>query len=179
MDDFQKLKQDLGKLERNERQMTSAQKTEYEPQLKQLRKRITSRALKAGRDFLFSGIILGDDGRYAMERIRAVLGENEIADTEKKALEFLFGTYDLERFIDVLTPLHNKIFYLGYGPYWASHCRPVSGQAYYNDLIDMYWSNGQWTRKGKHEWTDVLPPTTEGIQKEYRLRTAGIGGERE
>ena len=120
MIDILKLRKDLESLERNERLMSPEQKKQYALQLERRHKRIKSLALKEGRDFLFSGVLLGDDGKYIPERIRSMLGQNEIADAERAALTVLFESYDLDRYIDILTPLHYKILYQGYGPYWAS-----------------------------------------------------------
>ena len=76
-------------------------------------------------------------------------------------------TEDLDALVLSLLPVHNKIWYEAYAPYWLSHCKPVDDRdteaefTYYNDLIDMYWVGKwqEWKRKGEFAVTIMLPPT--------------------
>ena len=177
MDDCRKLVTALDRLKRNETQMTEEQKTQYAPQLDALKQHIQSMALDTGRAWLYEGVRVSRHEPYALERIRSVLSENEIGDAERAALTVLFSCYDFGRYLDKLLPLRLKIYYLGYGPYWAGHCRPVTESdgdiqfSYYNDIIDMFWTEKlhEWRRKGKCEATIKLPPTIEMINEAYAL----------
>ena len=183
--EHKRLRELVGRLKRNETRMTPEQKIEYAAELTKLKKLITSLALKSGRDFLFSGILLGDDGKYVTEQIRAGLGANEIADTERAALTVLFECYDCQKFFDTLLPLALKIYYLGYGQYWVRHCKPVkdaddlSEFSYYNSLINMFWVEEEksWKTKGKREWAEMLPPTMDAIRETYQNHLAELKGE--
>ena len=175
MSEYGELLKKLDLLQKNETQMSDAQREQYKEQLSKLRRRIQTMALNFGRRYLFSGIQIAKGDRGAMEQIRSVLSENEIRDAERDALAVLFSCYDFDQYLRSLTPLALKIFYLGYGPYWARHCRKVADKdsvadlACYNDLIDMYWVPEWQEWKKKDEWavTIMLPPTMEEIRKKY------------
>ena len=76
-------------------------------------------------------------------------------------------TEDLDALALSLLPVHNKIWYEAYAPYWLSHCKPVDDRdteaefTYYNDLIDMYWVGKwqEWKKKEEFAVTIMLPPT--------------------
>ncbi len=177
MNDCRELIAALDRLKRNETQMSKDQKLQYASQLDALKQHVQSMALDIGRAWLFEGMRVARRDTYAMERVRSVLSENEIRDAERAALTVLFSCYDLGRYLDLLTPLRLKVFYLGYGPYWAKHCNPVTESdgdihfSYYNDIIDMFWTEKlhEWKRKGKWEVIAMLPPTIEMINEAYAM----------
>ena len=176
------LRASLEKLRRNEAKMSEAQKKKYAAPLARLRQEIQSQALTVGRDFMFAETQTEEDDAYARERIRSVLSENEIADAERAALAVLFSSYNLDEYFISLLSTHLKIYYLGYGPYWTAHCKPVKDKddaaefSYYNDLIDMYWVPEwhEWKRKGEWAVTLRLPPTMELISEEYRREVENV-----
>ena len=175
MKEYEELLEKLGKLKRNEAQMSQEQRERYAPQLEKMRKRIQSLALTFGRSFLFYGMVFARGDETEVTRVRAVLLENEIRDAERDALAVLFSSYDFDEYLRVLLPVQIKLFHLGYGPYWVRHCREVSDKdseaefSHYNDLIDMYWVPAwhEWKRKDKWEVTVMLPPTMEEIREVY------------
>ncbi len=82
---------------------------------------------------------------------------------------------DQDAFLIALLPVHNKIWYEAYSPYWLLHCKPVTDRdtetefTYYNDLIDMYWAWKwqEWKKKGEYAVTIMLPPTKGLISLQY------------
>ena len=184
MSEYGELLKKLDLLQKNETQMSDAQRERYREQLSRLRKRIRTLALNFGRSYLFSGVRVAKGDEDAVEHIRAVLAENEIRDAERDALAVLFSCYDFDRYLLSLTPLALKIFHLGYGPYWAGHCRKVADRdseaefTYYNDLIDMYWvpAWSEWKKRNKWEVTIMLPPTMEQIKDKYRREISDVQG---
>ncbi len=184
MNDCRELVAALDRLKRNETQMSEEQKRQYADQLDALKQHIQSMALDTGRVWLFEGIRIARHEPYAMERIRSVLSENEIGDAERAALTVLFSCYDFGRYLDCLLPLRLKIFYLGYGPYWAKHCKAVPDEKggtefpYYNDIIDMFWipKLRMWKRKDKWQITIMLPPTMEMINEAYATELKELEG---
>ena len=187
MSGYGELLEKLERLKNNETQMSEAQKKKYAAPLARLRQEVQSMALAAGRQFMFMGVRILEGDSYALDQVRSVLSENEIRDAERAALAVLFSSYDLDDYLMAVLPLHLKIYYLGYGPYWTAHCKPVSGMdegvelAYYNDLIDMYWvpESRQWKQKGRWAWTVMLPPTMELIREEYRREVENVFRRRE
>ena len=173
----------LERLKRNEPQMTEAQKIQYKPELDTLKRQIRSGALAFGRDFIFLGVQVEENDLFAMERIRSVLSENEMADAERAALAVLFECYDFDAYLLELMPVYLKLYYLGYGPYWAKHCKKIKDSddvaqfSHYNDLIGMYWVPEwhEWKTKGKWEVTVKLPPTMKEIKEEYRREVERYG----
>lgn len=184
MDDFPELISVLDRLKRNETMMSEEQKKQYEKPLEALRRRVTSLSLKIGRAYIFSGIQLAKGDEHVWERIRAYVPDNEIADAERAALTVLFSSYNINGFLTALLPVKYKAFYLGYGPYWVSHCKPVTesdGNAaptYYNDIIDMFWipKLRMWKRKDKWQITIMLPPTMEMINEAYATELKELEG---
>ena len=187
MDDFPELISVLDRLKRNETMMSEEQKKQYEKPLEALRRRATSLSLKIGRAYIFSGIQLAKGDEHVWERIRAYVPDNEIADAERAALTVLFSSYNINGFLTALLPVKYKAFYLGYGPYWAKHCKPITDSdgneefTYYNDIIDMFWDadKNEWKRKGGQSAMIMLPPTMELIKHEYATEVAELEDQNE
>ena len=182
MNTYEELREALGKLKRNESQMTGAQKKQYKKQLDALKHKAAGLANQVARDFLLMGIrIRKDDGDEAVERIKAIIVKEN--GNLKKAMKALLATYSMDKFFAALLPSQTRIFYEGYGPYLARHCVPVKdgdGDArfsYYNDIIDMYWAEewSEWKRKGEWCVTIMLPPVMEMIRKRYQEEMAELG----
>lgn len=179
MNDFQDLLKAVDRLKRNETQMSEEQKRQYAERLKSLREHITSLALKVGRAFLTEGVRLSapSDGPRVMNMIHSVISESEWTKAEEAALTTLFHSYSVDSFLTALCPIRNKAFYQGYGIYWAEHCSPVTESdgdihfSYYNDIIDMFWTEKlhEWKRKGKWKVIAMLPPTMEMINEAYAI----------
>ena len=184
MNECKELAHVLGRLKLNEARMSEAQKKVYATQLANVRKHATRLALKIGRSFLTMGIDLadGDDGARVMDRVRSVLSDNEWRDAEEAALAVLFNTYSLDAYLTALCPLYNKLYFLGYGPYWTEHCKAVTDSdayaqfSYYNDIIDMFWVEDwhEWKRKCEWTVTVMLPPTMKQINEEYAREMARL-----
>ena len=115
-----------------------------------------------------------------VDEIRLILNQhmNEIRAAVKRYLD----DGDQDAFFLVLLPVHQKIWYETYAPYWLKHCRPVSERddeaefTYYNDLIDMYWVGKwqEWKRKDKWEVTIMLPPTKGLVLLQYQEDMMGV-----
>ena len=170
---FTEIKGMLGKLRRNEEQMTEAQKKQYAVQLMALKKKIAKSATEICRGFLLCGvrILKGDEDNGVVERINMILAEEIARGALKKASRILFSTYDVDKFLEALCPIHDRVFYEGYGPYWVEHCTVCNEGEFpaWNDIIEMGWiaKHSIWKKKDEMCWTVMLPPTLELIQKEY------------
>ena len=186
---FTEIDEKLGKLRRNEQQMTDEQRVKYAGQLKALKIKIAEDARKICSSFLTGGItFLKEDAKEAEDaiiRIERIVAEENARGTFKKASRILFSTYSVDKFLNFLCPVNDRIDCEGYGPYWAGHCRPCEdgdGDArftFWNDIIDMGWVEEWkiWKKKGEWCWTTRLPPTMELIREEYEDRRRHYAGE--
>ena len=132
-------------------------------------------AIEMAKSFLLSGFRVKetDSGELAQDVQR-------IMDEEKKrislAVKEFMSDADTDTFLLSLLPVHYRILYEAYAPYWLSHCRPVEDRdsevefTYYNDLIDMYWAGAwsEWKKKGEWCVTIMLPPTKGLMIQSYR-----------
>ena len=118
------------------------------------------------------------EAQRVIEQI-SVSGILEIIQYLKEASRILFSTYDVDKFIESLCPVHDRVFYEGYAPYWIEHCDVYNEEgkqthgggefSAWNHIIDMGWIEeyGVWKKKDEMCWMIMLPPTMELIQKEY------------
>ena len=178
---FTEMDEMLGKLRRNEEQMTEAQKKQYAVQLLALKKKISKSATEICRSFLLCGIriLKEDENNEAIERIYMILAEDIARGALKEASRILFSTYNVDKFLEALCPVHDRVFYEGYAPYWIEHCDVYNEEgkqthgggefSAWNHIIDMGWIEeyGVWKKKDEMCWMIMLPPTMELIQKEY------------
>lgn len=178
---FQEFTEKLGKLQRNESQMTERQKVVYAAQLKSLRSKVAALASEIARGFIIGGIqILKADPPETRDRltskVAAIINQEKAAGTIKAASRVLFSAYDTDKFLEALIPLHDRVWFEGYAPYWCQHCRPytgigASGQklTHWNDIIGMGWNpeRGLWEKESEICWTVMLPPTMELAATEY------------
>ncbi|MCD8366333.1 MAG: hypothetical protein LUC83_11185 [Clostridiales bacterium] len=165
----------VGKLKRNMEQMTAEQQKQYEKPLRKLKKEIMVDAMDVINDFLLTGcMILADDKAglddFAGQANKIIAKDGNMAID--RAFNVLFATYDMDKFMEALIPLHYRIFYEAYGPVWLSHCRKVEDPEYpfRNDIIKMEWDvkNGFWTNRAERAFMTMLPPTAELLEKAYR-----------
>ena len=144
------------------------------------------------RAFLFSGMPgiesigfagaagYGTDQDTVQGSIRIILMQHR--NKVKAAVKGYLDDGDQDAFFFFFFPVHLKIRYEAYAPYWLQHCHPVSDYddaaefTYYNDLIDMYWVGEwqEWKRKEKWEVTIMLPPTKGLILLKYREEMRGV-----
>ena len=187
---FTEIEEKLGKLRRNEEQMSEEQKKQFEKQLKALKIKIAKDATEICRGFILSGILIlkGDESDGVIERINMILAEEKAKGAFKEASRILFTTYDVDKFLEALCPVHDRVFYEGYAPYWIDHCdvyneegRQTLGEGVFsawNRIIGMGWieEHNIWKAKGKDEWRIMLPPTEELIRREYEARRKEYAG---
>lgn len=172
--DIDEFKENLGKLRRNETQMSPEQKKMYAKNLQAFKKRICKDASDILSSYLTSGMrfIKTDDGGIdlvgrLLERIRDEEVKNHIG---KKLGSVLLRTYSLDAFLESAVPLHNRCWYEAYGVYWVARCKmDPEEKTYYNPIIDMYWHEeyGLWVSKDGCSFTIMLPPTEELLKKAY------------
>ena len=185
-DYYNRLVENLGKLKRNETQMTAEQKEQYKKPLLKLKKEIAADATEAMKEFITMGMRLGEDPDS--ETWKSVIREtNRLLDDWidrgklKEVSKVLFSTYDIDAFFTALCPIHTTIWFKAYGEYWLTHIKETGEQEYpyYNDILDMWW------RKEANEWaktkiedgkrvtdyfggvTIMLPPTKALLDEEY------------
>ncbi len=187
---FTEIEEKLGKLRRNEEQMSEEQKKQFEKQLKALKIKIAKDATEICKGFILSGILIlkEDESDGVIDRINMILAEEKAKGVFKEASRILFSTYDVDKFIEALCQVHDRVFYEGYAPYWIGHCavyneegkQTMGGGVFsaWNDIIDMGWieEHNIWKAKGKDEWRIMLPPTEELIRKEYEDRRKEYAG---
>ncbi len=168
----------LNKLQRNESQMTDEQKVEYADQLKALRHKISGMASEIAKGYVLGGAQLkkGEDAGECARQMLAIARSEKSRVEYKRATEVLFSTYSLERFLEALLPIHYRVWYEGYAPYWCKHCKTYTGKSYtgkpltfWNDITEMGWSeeNGLWYREDMDSVSRSLPPTMEKVKEEY------------
>ena len=173
----------LGKLQRNETQMTEQQKTQYAVQLADLRRKITKSAGTLAKAFITGGYPIKPGEPEADECCKRI---NEITKADQARAEYdvalgvLFRTYDPLTFTQALMPLHNRVRYEGYAPYWCQHCTPYTGRSYrgkpltfWNDLIEMGWNEAAdlWCSQTEDKASLSLPPTMEQVKEMYEYET--------
>lgn len=167
----------LGRLQRNETQMTDDQKLQYEAELGALKKKIAGYAAEIAREYIIGWTPLKKDlaSNECVERIQAITKSERTKAEYKAALKILFDTYDINRFLEALLPTHYRVRYEGYAPYWLVHCKPYTGKTkngdeltYWNDLIEMGWNEEHelWYKESGSV-TMALPPTQELVNKKY------------
>lgn len=171
---YSRMVENLGKLRRNEENMTPEQRKKYEKPLKRLKTLIANDATNAMHDFLIGGVQILKEDREGMEMFSKTLEKILAEDAEavsKEAGRVLFTTYDVEKFLEAMIPLRNRIWYEAYGPVWLSHCRETGDPAYpyRNDIINMDWdaASNVWFDREEKSWTLMLPPTKQLLRKEY------------
>lgn len=131
---------------------------------------------KLVKDFLFSGMPIAKEDEDGAALNPVVDAIKDIFDKHmpeiRIAAEEYATTEDLDALILSLLPVHNLIWYEAYGPYWLSHCKPVSDDpdyTFFNDLIDMYWhwKHQVWSKKEETCVTIMLPPTKGLLALDY------------
>lgn len=179
---YQEFIEKLGKLQRNETQMSERQKVIYAAQLKALRSKIAASASEFARSFILGSVRLlkadpPETKDECIGRITAIIDQEVKAGAMKKASRTLFHTYDVEKFLEALLPIRQRVWYEGYAPYWCQHCRPYTGTGmsgkpltFWNDLIGMGWNSEHsiWEKENELSWTLMLPPTMELVRQEYK-----------
>ena len=132
-------------------------------------------AVDMAKSFLLSGLRIkdSDSGGLIADVQRIIDGSRKQIS---RAVKEFMSDADTDSFLLSLLPVHYRILYEAYAPYWLSHCKPVTDRdqdaefTYYNDLIDMYWAAGwdEWKTKGRLQVTVMLPPTKGLMIKAYR-----------
>lgn len=178
---FQELTEKLGKLQRNETQMTERQKIIYAEQLKALKHKIAGLATGIAKDFILGGIrLLKQDQEEFIAQMKTIIDQEVAAGAMKKASRVLFTTYDPEKFLEALVPFRHRVWYEGYGPYWCKHSRTFSQQEItengygeytaYNEIIKAWYlgKHRTWIFQDGRSFTLMLPPTMELVNQEYQ-----------
>lgn len=196
MDDYySRLVENLGKLQRNESQMTEEQKVKYKKPLMKLKNEIADDATRAAREFVLMGMNHADDTdspewEKVISETQRLIDEWKSQGGIKKASKILFDTYDLDAFFTALCPIHTTIWFKAYGGYWLKHISETGEKEYpyYNDLLDMHWWEecNEWAKTkidGGKRVTDyfggvtiMLPPTQERIDREYKREMESYEG---
>ena len=183
---YDRLVENLGKLKRNETQMTKEQKEQYKKPLQKLKQEIADDATDAMKSFITGGMRLGEDAdsedwKSVIRETEKLLDEWESEGNLKEVSKVLFTTYDLDAFFTALCPIHTTVWFKAYGTYWLQHIKETGEQEYpyYNDILDMHWwkEANEWaktkTENGKRVTdyfggvTIMLPPTKALLDEEY------------
>lgn len=185
MDIYQKTAEKLGKLGRNEAQMSEVQFVQYEEVLKKCRKEILAGVKQIFCTFCTPKLtVLKSDLPFASdeirESVRKIATDAQTKEEIKRLKSTLFQTYSLECVLDTAGSLENRILYEAYAPYWVSKCvkteapsgakrMGVFGEAWYSLILDMYWNEKccLWVSAKETAWRIDLPPTKELCMAEY------------
>lgn len=184
MYDYKMLLENLGKLKRNEEQMTPEQKKRFLKPLIKLKTEIAAEATKYIHSFAISGIKIADRdpaNEDLYEEIRKIVKKAQEDGLYNEFSKILFTEYDLDTLIRAALPLRYAIWYKAYGPYWITHCSRTGDKdfPFRNDLIGMEWSakegvwmntiteNGKMTADPSGSFATMLPPTQELIAAAY------------
>jgi len=164
---YEEIGENLGKLKRNEEQMTPEQKEQYKKPLKALQKKIASQASEILQSFLLMGVrVMKDEMTKEMEeRLSGIIKEEQpVID---RASKILFSTYDVQKFLDAALSVEERIFHEWYGPYWVAHCKVQPDGTIYNDIIKMAWDDNlkMWVNPEEKSFTIMLPPTMDAIME--------------
>lgn len=186
MEIYQKTAEKLGKLGRNEAQMSEVQFVQYEEVLKRCRKEILSGVKQIFCTFCTPKLpVLKSDLPSASdeirESVRKIATDAQTKEEIKRLESTLFQTYSLECVLDTAGSLENRILYEAYAPYWVSKCvkteapsgvkrMGVFGEAWYSLILDMYWNEKcrLWVSAKETAWRIDLPPTRELCMAEYK-----------
>ena len=197
MNIYQKTAEKLGKLGRNETQMSEVQFVQFENVLKRCRKEILEGAKQIFCTLCTPKLpVLKSDLPSASdeirESVRRIVTDAQTKEEIKRLKHTLFQTYSLECVLDAAGSLENRILYEAYAPYWVSKCTKakaplgaerigISGETWYNPVIDMYWDEKccLWVSAKETAWKIDLPPTKELCMAEYEeKKQKTIGAER-
>lgn len=169
------LAEKLGKLRRNEEQMTPEQKKQYAKSLMALKKQICADASDLLLSWCLGGlwVIESDQGGIeAIEyRTRRIIEEEQKNGEMKRLGKILLSTYSIGEFLAASSRLCNRIRYEAYGPYWVSKCEwNLSRREYWNPIIQMWWDSDyeEWVSEEGSRWTLMLPPTEKLLKKRYQ-----------
>lgn len=188
MEIYDRVTENLGKLQRNETQMTEEQKKKYAAPIAKLKKEIAADATELMHQFIMSGCRMVDrdketaDWKAMIRKVEEIMKNFRESGESKKVSKVLFTTYSLDKFFEALLPVHNKVWYEAYGPYWLTHCTPTFEDefTFTNDIIGMEWwdQHNEWAAvkivDGKKECdyqkgvTIMLPPTRELLDGAYQ-----------
>lgn len=172
---FDKLEQKIGKLQRNEKNMTPQQREQYIMPLRKLKMEIIRTAESIMHDFIFGGCLIPKEDSAGInifnKKARQIIDEDG-TKTAKEARDVLFSSYDISKFLEKLLPIHYRIFYEAYGPVWLSHCKKTEDPEYpyWNDIIKMCWEKNLsvWVdRKKEESFMLMLPPTKKLLENQY------------
>lgn len=178
----------LGKLRRNEENMTPKQKQHFQISLDKLKCEICDSAVEILKQFLMTGFRIRMDDIEAMDLRKAatrIYREEKEAGELKRLQGVLLQTYSLDEFLKEACRWHDRMWYEAYAPYWLTHITETGNPEYpyHNDLIDMDWweechewaatkiENGKRVTDYQRGVTVMLPPTKEMIEQD-RARSA-------
>ncbi len=185
MNIYQKTAEKLGKLGRNEAQISEVQFVQYEEVLKKCRKEIFEGVKQIFCTFCIPKLlVLKSDLPSVSDEIRGsvrrIVTDAQTKEEIKRLNHTLFQTYSLECVLDMASFLSGRILYEAYAPYWISKCTKVkaplgakrmgvSGETWYNPVIDMYWNEKccLWVSAKETAWRIALPPTRKLCMAEY------------
>lgn len=171
MSEYNDVQELLAKLKRNEEKMTKEQKKQYAAQLKSYKHRIAELANKIGGEFIVSGcrIFNEDVNEELMSGLYQICEHEKKGGSYKAASRILWKTYSIDEFLEILCPVHDRIWYEWYGPYWLSKVVfDEERQVYTTPLLPgMHWEKNQWYSDDpdKLQVTIMLPPTKELLDK--------------
>nr|DAS03444.1 MAG TPA: hypothetical protein [Caudoviricetes sp.] len=187
-DFYERLMENLGKLQRNESQMTEEQKKQYAAPLKKLKNQISEDATEAMKQFITMGMRItkedknSEDWKDVIRATEKLMDEWQSQGKLKEASKILFTTYDLNKFLEALCQIHTTVWVKAYGAYWLKHITETGEEEYpyYNDILDMHWwkEANEWAKTkiedGKRVMdyfggvTIMLPPTKILLDEEYK-----------
>lgn len=192
MNIYSETAEKLGKLRRNEEQMSDGQRLRYASVLKKYRREIIAGAGQILRQFWISGLLVEKDSLLdnLCDSALNIINDEFAKGEMKRLVDILFQTYSLNEFLNAACMVRSRILYEAYVEYWLEKCIqkplpngipwagiPSSGSVWYNRMIDMYWQSEYrvWVSESKTAWRGCLPPTKELCESEYAKERKVMG----
>jgi hypothetical protein len=173
------LAEKLGKLRRNELQMTAEQKIQFKEQIRAFKFKIQNLASEILKSFCLDGlrILPGDEAgvNSVIRSVEQIIGEERKKGTFRALGDILLKTADPDAFLEAAYPLRYRVWFEGYGPYWLAQCHYIADrQTYYNPILQMWWhpDEGLWATENGAAWTMAFPPTPELLRRRHQEELA-------
>ena len=191
MDQFQEVQDMLGKLQRNESQMTATDLKKYEKPLRKLRNDIIEKVADLVKSFTLMSVRFAEgENKEVIDKIcsniQMIVDEVGAGGRPVEWRDYLFRTYDVNAYLSASVFLKDRIDYEAYVPYWCEHCKirkmkpeqdpfgqhPEEWEAYWNDIIGMWWDPDSqlWIYPDRIGWTIKFRPTIEENEEDYKIK---------
>lgn len=184
MNQIEELKRLLNNLEKNDRVISEHDKaTKYKKSYNKLKADVCRQISAIMPAFIFSGIKFDPNDKDTVsgivEKIKTTISKSKRRGDFDRVKETAFTTYDLDKIVAAMEPIHDAVVAEVYGDYWLSKCQKIApnsgGYTYYNSIVDMFYSPelNMWMKEnkgGSPVFSILFPPTKEQMNQVYPLQ---------